>query len=283
MKGDGVSLRIWKIKRLVEFATRVALREMERAQKRKPVQEVKVKVDVVSLLKDLGSGDANPHIHHFYARNHRFAAMIGERNRRAAVDTHDFVDAEMPRAMFVMNQMQIIKSRREEIMKTGGYILDLGVYKGGSTRALASIFANEHIHGFDSFVGLPEDWGDSTKGSFDVGGVLPKMPANVTLYPGWFDDTLPVWIANNHAKQISLLRVDCDIYSSTKTIFNVLKPLIKEGTWIVFDELIGYRGFRDHELKAFNEFIAETGFEYEYVAYGLTYAICYLKAPAKVS
>ena len=79
-----------------------------------------------------------------------------------------------------------------------------------------------------------------------------------------------------------MLRVDCDIYSSTRTIFSVLRPLIVPGTWIVFDGFIGYRGWQDHEYKALNEFLAETGYSIEYVAYGLTYAIARLTdgAPA---
>lgn len=40
-----------------------------------------------------------------------------------------------------------------------------------------------------------------------------------------------------------------------------------------FDEYIGYRTWEEHEYKAFMEFVDETGFEFEYVAYGLTYTI----------
>ena len=106
--------------------------------------------------------------------------------------------------------------------------------------------------------------------------MLPAMPDNVELHKGWFDDTLPVWLQNHGDTIISLLRVDCDLYSSTKTCLDVLKPLIRSGTWIVFDELIGYRGWEYHEYKAFMEFIEDTGFEFEYVAYGLTYTIVHL-------
>jgi hypothetical protein len=209
--------------------------------------------------------------------NHRFIANLVEKNRRAAVDTYDFVDEHMPRAMFAPNQFTVVTSKKDEIIRLQGHILDLGVYKGGSTRALARTFPNNLIHGFDSFEGLPEDWSHARKGSFDLGGILPDMPKNVRLYKGWFDQTLPVWYRENSGKQISLLRVDCDIYSSTKTIFTVLEPLIKSGTWILFDELIGYRGFRDHEYKAFTEFRAKTGLDFEYVAFGLTYAMGYVK------
>ena len=43
----------------------------------------------------------------------------------------------------------------------------------------------------------------------------------------------------------------------------MLEPLIEQGTWIVFDELIGLTGWEQHERKAFLEFIDRTGFEYE--------------------
>lgn len=237
------------------------------------------KIDMESFVKDLGSGKMNAHIQHFYTWNHRFVAMLSEKNQRAARSTYDFIDNEMPDAIFNANQMAVIESKKNAIMGLGGTILDLGVYKGSSTRALARIFSNETIHGFDSFEGLPEDWSHVLKGAFgDVKGVLPDMPENVKLYKGWFDDTLPLWRKGYEDRPISLLRIDCDIYSSTKTIFNVLGDLVQPGTWIVFDELIGYRGWEAHEYKAFEEFRAtrpELGFEY--VAFGLTYAMGYVK------
>ncbi len=237
------------------------------------------KIDVESIVKDLGAGKMNAHLQHFFTWNHRFVAMLSEKNQRAARSTYDFIDTNMPNAIFNSNQMAVIESKKEAIMALGGHILDLGVYKGGSTRALASIFSRETIHGFDSFEGLPDDWSHVLKGAFgDMKGLLPDMPENVKLYKGWFDDTLSVWRKGYNETPISLLRIDCDIYSSTKTIFDELGDLIQPGTWIVFDELIGYRGWEAHEYKAFEEFKArrpELGFEY--VAFGLTYAMGYVK------
>ena len=237
-----------------------------------------MKIDVKSFVKDLGSGSMNADLQQLFAWNHRFVAMLSEKNRRAAVETYDFVDAEMPRAVFHLKQMDVIESKRKDIMALNGSILDLGVYKGSSTRTLARIFPQATIHGFDSFEGLPEDWSHALKGTFgEIKGILPDMPGNVRLYKGWFDDTLPVWFEENKSNPISLLRVDCDIYSSAKTIFDVLGSLVRSGTWIVFDELIGYRGWKDHEYKAFMEFKKRTGIEFEYVAFGLTYAMGYVK------
>lgn len=264
--------------RFIRFVTREVIKELNAVTKEAESTDARIKIDVKSFIKDLASGPVNAELQHFFAWNHRFVALLAEKNRRAAVETYDFADQFMPNATFHMRQMDVIQSRKEEILTIGGSILDLGVYKGGSTRSLAKIFPTETIHGFDSFEGLPDDWSHVLKGAFgDVKGILPDMPKNVMLYKGWFNDTLPLWLQDNKGKQISLLRVDCDIYSSTKTIFSVLKPLIRSGTWIVFDELIGYRGWRQHEYKAFMEFLDETKLEAEYVAFGLTYAILYLK------
>ena len=184
----------------------------------------------------------------------------------------------MPNAPFIRNQMQMISSLTEEIRGINGNILDLGVYKGGSTRQLARIFEDHVIHGFDSFEGLPENWTHVVKGTFgEINGALPDMPENVRLYKGWFSDTLPSWAHDNSDKPISLLRVDCDIYSSTKDIFDSVGHMLIPGSAIVFDELIGYRGWKQHEYKAFIEFIEKTGFSYEYKAFGLSYCMLVLK------
>lgn len=242
-----------------------------------PTPAPAVKIDAVDLVRQLSSGALNQHLVHFYIWNHRWIAQLTERNRRAAVSTYDFVEAEMSEAVFSKDQFAVIKSKATEMMTLDGQILDLGVYKGASTRALARIYPERHIHGFDSFEGLPGDWAHVLKGDFgDVAGALPDVPENVSLWKGWFEDSLPRWIEDHGDRPISILRVDCDIYSSTKTIFEVLEPLIQEGTWIVFDELIGLTGWEHHEHKAFVEFIERTGFEYEYIAYGLTYVICRL-------
>ena len=58
---------------------------------------------------------------------------------------------------------------------------------------------------------------------------------------------------------LSLVHIDCDLYSSTKTIFANLKDRIVPGTVIVFDEYWNYPGWRDHEFRAFEELLAETG------------------------
>ena len=52
---------------------------------------------------------------------------------------------------------------------------------------------------------------------------------------------------------------------STKYIFDIVKYYIAENCIIVFDELLNYSGFFDHELKAFYEFITENNVEYQWI------------------
>jgi len=64
-----------------------------------------------------------------------------------------------------------------------------------------------------------------------------------------------------------LIHVDCDIYSSTRTIFELLGQRMVTGSVIVFDEYFNYPGWRQHEYKAFQEFIAASGHHYRYLGY----------------
>ena len=146
-----------------------------------------------------------------------------------------------------------------------GLVLEFGVEKGLSINHLGEQ-TTRNVHGFDSFEGLPADWGGTmeTKGKFTMKGKLPKVPNNVRLHVGWFDKTLPEFLQNT-AEKVAFLHVDCDIYESTKIVFDILKDRIVTGTVIVFDEYFNYPGWRLHEFKAFQEFIASTGRKYRYI------------------
>lgn len=225
-------------------------------------------------IGELNSSRSEEQLKLFFVKNHRWIANLAELNRRTAVSTNDFIDSVLRSAVFKLDQFDVLRSKRDAITSLNGHILDLGVYKGKSTRDLAQLFSNAIIHGFDSFQGLPGDWSIALAGHFGgVDGMLPGLPANVRLYKGWFSDTLPLWFHQHCGNPISLLRIDCDIYSSTKTIFDVLGPMLRPGSWILFDELIGYRCWQDHEYRAFTEFIQKSRLDCEYIAFGLNYVL----------
>ncbi len=149
-----------------------------------------------------------------------------------------------------------------------GGVAEFGVFHGLSLRRLAR-YVTTPVHGFDSFEGLPEDWkpGES-KGSYSTHGRIPAMPAHVQLHRGWFEDTLPGFVAAQQQK-LRLVHVDCDLYSSTRTVLEGLQPLFQVGTVLLFDEYLGFEGFEQHEFRAWHEFVQSRGIKYEYVAFEL--------------
>jgi hypothetical protein len=175
--------------------------------------------------------------------------MGGITGREEPAHTHgvdDFIDSEMPNALFRINQSEIIESQREAMAEVDGWILDLGIYKGAGTHALARIFPAASIHGFDSFEGLPVDCFHAMRGEFGhIEQKLPQMPDDVTLHKGWLDDWLPLWVEKHGDRPISTLGVDWALDSSTGTIFDPLGHMLQPASWIVFDGLTGYRGRRD--------------------------------------
>lgn len=149
-----------------------------------------------------------------------------------------------------------------------GLVVEFGVYKGSSLTQIAKHFPDRTVHGFDSFIGLPESWAGKAKGAFDVGATPPKLPvSNVEFHVGWFDDTVPPFAAQ-HTGAIAFAHLDADLYSSTKTVFDHLGQWFVPGTVLVFDEYFGYHGWQQHEHQAFQEFLAATGLTFEAISIG---------------
>jgi hypothetical protein len=68
-------------------------------------------------------------------------------------------------------------------------------------------------------------------------------------------------------KRCAFIHIDCDMYISTKCIFDTIGKYIVPGTVIEFDELYGYPGWRENEFKALTEFCEENRMKYEYLCF----------------
>lgn len=149
-----------------------------------------------------------------------------------------------------------------------GMIAEFGVWNGESINRFAEMMPNETLYGFDSFEGLKEDWrGHSlAKGAFSRGGSLPAVRPNVRLIKGWFNDTLPRFLAD-HPEPFGFIHIDGDTYEAAKAVFDVAAGRIRPGTVIVFDEYLGYRGWRHGEFKAWQECAAKHGMAYSYLGF----------------
>lgn len=145
-----------------------------------------------------------------------------------------------------------------------GLVLEFGVRRGTSTTVLAEV-AGQALHGFDSFEGLPQSWGNEPAGVLTTGASLPPVPPNVILHPGWFEDTLDPFLAG-HPGPVRLVNIDSDIYASASFVLDRLRTRIVPGTVLVFDEFIGNRNWAEDEFKAFAEYVAQTGVQWHVLA-----------------
>jgi Macrocin-O-methyltransferase (TylF) len=191
--------------------------------------------------------------------------------KKALESTVDYVIENMTHAQTFTDNFSLLKWAISK-SHLDGLVMEFGVWQGATVNFIAQHASSTEVHGFDSFEGLPEFWidiphvGRFDKGSFDMKGQLPDVVKNVQLYPGWFNDSLPRFLENHH-EHVSFIHIDCDLYSSTKTVLDLLKERIKSGTVIVFDEYFNYPTWEKHEFKAFQEFVTEKNIKYQYLAY----------------
>lgn len=180
-------------------------------------------------------------------------------------DYIDFVKNIYPFIPLAENKNQHLQIALEQA-DNDGYYLEFGTGKGNSTINISfkkSNIKKIKIYTFDSFHGLPEDWILSQdhynpKGKFNENGNIPsylKVLKNVKVVKGWYDKTISRFIKNHNINKISFLHIDCDLYSSTKLIFDNFLPFFNGKCVIVFDEFCNYEGAEKHEYKAFYEFL----------------------------
>lgn len=184
-------------------------------------------------------------------------------------DTVNYITPHLKTAMLFADRYALLTYAVKQAKATtpDGLVCEFGVAGGKTLRHISGLWGKP-VHGFDSFEGLPEDWTGTAEqaGRFDLKGKLPNLPENATLQVGWFDRSLPPFLAK-HEGYAALLHLDADLYSSTKTVLDAFKDRIRPGTVIVFDEYYNYPNWREHEFKAFQEFIAETGLAYKYIGF----------------
>ena len=144
-----------------------------------------------------------------------------------------------------------------------GLILEFGVATGRTLNHWARLLPHKTVYGFDSFEGLPEDWTwYIRKNHFQQ--PLPRVRANCELVVGWFDQTLPGFLAA-HPEPVAFLHIDSDLYSSARYVLDQLADRIQPGTIILFDEYFNFPGWQQDEFRAWQEFVTRWQVKYEYI------------------
>ena len=159
------------------------------------------------------SGDAQKATPHFDM------VETGARLHRAKLDAWRYVkSANNKLPPIIGSSIQAFKLGVDAAV-VDGLVLEFGVSFGNSIRRIAAL-VKQDVHGFDSFEGLPEPWYENPKGSYSTRGMMPSVPQNVTLHDGWFEETLPGFV-KKHPEPVRFMNIDCDIYSSTKTVLEL--------------------------------------------------------------
>ena len=119
------------------------------------------------------------------------------------------------------------------------HYLEFGVANGGSFYWWLEHHQHQDsmFHGFDTFSGLPEDWGAFKKGDMNNGNeVLKTTDTRAHFYQGLFQQTLPGFLKTFNNDKQTVIHMDADLYSSTLFTLTSLAPYLKKGDIIFFDE-----------------------------------------------
>jgi predicted O-methyltransferase YrrM len=197
---------------------------------------------------------------------HYASNLLVDMNLEAKKSTLEYIKANMVDAPYFEKHPQLVQYALTSVSKPGLH-LEFGVGRGKSMRWIASAVAST-VHGFDSFEGIQEHWNGNPIGAF-AQKRMPKVPDNVEFHVGYFDATLPGFLAQ-YRDPVAFLHVDCDLYSSTVTIFEALGDRLQPGAIVLFDEYYNFHRWQQHEFRAFQEFVNKSGAKYEYIAFSVT-------------
>ena len=153
-----------------------------------------------------------------------------------------------------------------------GDMVECGVYAGASCAIMAraimdhSAHWGRKVHLFDTFAGIPAPGEHDGALSGNVGGesvcpvdgVVANMeawgiPSELLVYHvGLFADTVPLAVEYSKRRtleEIALLRLDGDLYESTRVPLQHLYPIVSRGGYVIVDDYD-----LDGARKAVNEY-----------------------------
>lgn len=130
--------------------------------------------------------------------------------------------------------------------------LEFSVAGGKSIRAIAERFTHRdaRFFGFDSFEGIPEDWGGKPRGAFSMKGKPPVfLDKHIQPVQGRFQGSVSGFLQTLKTKPSApvLVHYDADLYSLTLFLLCVLWPYIPD-YYFLFDE------FMSEEIIALDDF-----------------------------
>lgn len=214
----------------------------------------------------------NPWIHHFIGEwaSRGFERLVYLHRFSRWLDDHAVQTAYADRTL-----LWEALCRHRQLDRTPLTYLEFGVYKGDSIRWWAERIRNPEARfiGFDTFGGLPEEWGPrAPKGTFTTEGAVPQIDdSRVTFQVGLFLDTVDPFLGENAclcggpgrrdpARRI-IAHLDADLYCSTLCALVGLRGSLTTGDILLFDDF--RLRYIATEFRAFQDFVKTFGLRYE--------------------
>jgi len=159
--------------------------------------------------------------------------------------------------MVGLARLDSLQACTTDVLKEGvpGDFVETGVWRGGSSIFMRGVLAaygdvSRRVWVADSFCGLPSpnaalyptDAGIDLSGTSALSIGLPTVKHNFEKYGlldsqveflvGWFKDTLP----SAPIEQLSVIRLDGDLYESTMDALTALYPKLSIGGYLIVDD-----------------------------------------------
>lgn len=183
--------------------------------------------------------------------------LRGLDSRGVLTDRHDLRNhAEFAQTMIGSQRLEHLQLCAETAIAEGieGDFLEAGVWRGGACVLLAAVLAahaerRRRVWIADSFQGVPPPTLDEDTGLDLSAAVLPVLSVSadevrallarydlldeaVHFIPGWFRDSLP----NCAVERLAVLRIDADLFESTRDALIHLYPKVSDGGFVIIDD-----------------------------------------------
>lgn len=141
--------------------------------------------------------------------------------------------------------------------------LEFGVASGESFNWWMTKNENDesNFYGFDTFTGLPEDFGPYKKGTFNSNSIPAIKDSRGRFFQGLFQQTLPGFLKTFDNTKKTVVMMDADLYTATFFTLASLTPFLKKDDIILFDEF----AVPTHEFMAFQQFMDCYYFNLEFI------------------
>jgi len=173
-------------------------------------------------------------------------------------------------------RMDNVRMAIETVVREGiaGDFVELGTWRGGVCMFAKAIFdalgesGSRQVALFDTYepmagyaaadvAGYLAAPLEKVKANFERLGLTQLHPDSITYHKGYFNDTLPGFVAQRGQRPIAVLRLDGNFYSSYEDCLYRLYEFVPVGGFVIFDDI---RSIPDVQL-AWNNFQEDQGFK----------------------